>query len=330
MNQANQPAENQEVIYIQESADGGIVADLPPSIPVGDPEVPVDSDEEDHAAQQAEIAATGRVDPDAEAMREAKRLKRRSRKEYHKQVASEKDLKLQQLERQNRELLEKMANIERRVQQGDMEKLEKRIADEQNRIIFAKQKIKEAAETNNGELLVSAQDMLQQATKDFENLDGYRRRVAETPQQRQPVVVPNPEVQELAAQWLANNPWYDPQGRDPDSRKALNQDVTLEKDGYDPATPEYWAELDRRLQNIIPHRYTDSVDIEPRSSSRPRNVVTGSGRQIAPQGEARNQITLSREQVAAMKDAGMWDDPEKRAKMIRRYAIESRNIGNRS
>jgi hypothetical protein len=26
-----------------------------------------------------------------------------------------------------------------------------------------------------------------------------------------------------------------------------------------------------------------------------------------------------------MKDAGMWDDAEKRAKMIRRYAIEARN-----
>jgi len=330
MNQATQPAENQEVIYIQESADGGIVADLPASIPMGDPEPAAETDDDDHAAQQAEIAATGRVDPDAEAMREAKRLKRRSRKDYHKQVGVEKDLKLQQLERQNRELLEKMSHIERRVAQGDMEKLEKRISEEQNRIQFAKQKMKEATETNNGDLLVSAQDMLQQATKDFENLDGYRRRAVEKPQQRQPVVMPNPEVQELAAQWLANNSWYDPQGRDADSRKALNQDVTLEKDGYDPATPEYWQELDRRLQNIIPHRYTDSVDNETRSSSRPRNAVTGSGRQVAPQGEARNQITLSRDQVNAMKDAGMWDDPEKRAKMIRRYAIESRNIGNRS
>jgi hypothetical protein len=26
-----------------------------------------------------------------------------------------------------------------------------------------------------------------------------------------------------------------------------------------------------------------------------------------------------------MKDAGLWDDPEKRAKMIRRYALEARN-----
>jgi hypothetical protein len=32
-----------------------------------------------------------------------------------------------------------------------------------------------------------------------------------------------------------------------------------------------------------------------------------------------------------MKDAGMWDDPEKRARMVARYAKEARqNNGNRS
>jgi len=29
-----------------------------------------------------------------------------------------------------------------------------------------------------------------------------------------------------------------------------------------------------------------------------------------------------------MKDAGFWDDPEKRNKMIKRYAIEARNRRN--
>jgi hypothetical protein len=27
-----------------------------------------------------------------------------------------------------------------------------------------------------------------------------------------------------------------------------------------------------------------------------------------------------------MKDAGMWDDPVKRAKMIKRYALEAKNL----
>ena len=35
-------------------------------------------------------------------------------------------------------------------------------------------------------------------------------------------------------------------------------------------------------------------------------------------------ITLSRERVSAIKDAGAWDDVEKRNKMIRAYASYDR------
>ena len=38
-------------------------------------------------------------------------------------------------------------------------------------------------------------------------------------------------------------------------------------------------------------------------------------------------FVLEPEQVRAMKDAGFWDDPVKRAKMIKRYAEQSRNRG---
>ena len=34
----------------------------------------------------------------------------------------------------------------------------------------------------------------------------------------------------------------------------------------------------------------------------------------------KNTFTLSRERVQALKDAGMWDNPDKRAKAIRNYA----------
>ena len=58
--------------------------------------------------------------------------------------------------------------------------------------------------------------------------------------------------------------------------------------------------------------------------------MTGSGRENASgSGGGKNTFTLSPDQVRAMKDAGMWDDAEKRAKMIRRYAIEARNSNQR-
>ena len=52
--------------------------------------------------------------------------------------------------------------------------------------------------------------------------------------------------------------------------------------------------------------------------------MTSSGRESFSSNGARNQFVLSPEQVRAMKDAGFWDDPEKRSKMIKRYAMEAR------
>ena len=116
-----------------------------------------------------------------------------------------------------------------------------------------------------------------------------------------------------------------PQGRDPDSKVALTIDQGLSDEGWDPKTREYWEELDNRLQKYLSHRYTETVDEKP-FQRKPRNVVTSSGRESASSsGAGRNTFTLNPDQVRAMKEAGMWDDPDRRAKMIRRYALEARN-----
>jgi hypothetical protein len=130
-------------------------------------------------------------------------------------------------------------------------------------------------------------------------------------------------LQRHASNWMAENAWYDPHGRDPDSKIALTIDNTLAEEGYNPQTEEYWDELTNRLQKYLPHRYTN--DTNAKTYSKPRSVVTGSGRENATSSGGKNTFTLNPDQVRAMKDAGMWDDPEKRAKMIKRYAIEARN-----
>lgn len=105
-------AEKPEVITIQEEQDGSATIELPDSIPSPDVQAEAeheDSDEADERARQAEMAAGGEVDADAEALREQKRQKRRARKEYHRNVEQEKSVKIQHLERVNQELLERMA-----------------------------------------------------------------------------------------------------------------------------------------------------------------------------------------------------------------------------
>ena len=314
--------QEQEVIVIQEEKDGSATIELPPSIPSPDENDEHGSDEADERAREKEMVVGGVVDADAEALREQKRLKRHRRKEYHKQVSTEKDVKLTLLERQNQQLLERLSVLERKSHGSDLARLDKAIEDQDNRILFAKQKISEATRTGNGELLTSAQEMWFEARRQAEALANLKKR-AVAPQNPRTIQAPDPQLQRHASNWMANNPWYDPNGKDPDSRRALNEDAILAEEGYDPKTAEYWQELDKRLQRVVPHRYTEDADERPRS--RPRSAVTSSGREFASNNGKGNSFTLSPEQVRAMKDAGMWDDAEKRAKMIRRYALEARN-----
>lgn len=328
MSDKDQNSQEQEVISIEEAQDGSAVVELPASIP--SPEAgatddhDVGSDEDDEAQRQREMAVGGEIDPDAERLREQKRQKRRARKEYHKQVSAEKDVKLTLLERQNQELLERLSVLERKSHGSDIARLNKAIEDQAARIAFAKSKIAEATSSGNGELLTSAQEMWFEARRQYEALDALKKKATQQPQQRT-IQAPDQQLQRLANQWMGKNDWYDPQGKDPDSRVALAIDQAMGEEGYDPRTREYWDELDNRLQKYLPHRYTEDATERPTRTSRPRSAVTGSGRESASSSGGKNSFTLSPEQVRAMKDAGMWDDAEKRAKMIRRYALEARN-----
>jgi hypothetical protein len=317
----------EQVMLIQEDQDGGATVELPKDLmPEVEEAVPVaeikDDEDEDEAAQRAEIEANGEVDPEAEAIRQAKREKRKSRKEYHKKVQAEKDTRLQLLQRQNQELLTRLAEVERKTQGHDIARIDAAMTDQQARITFAQQKMKEAIETGNGELHAKATELYYEARRTVESLENLKKQA--TVPTAPPPTAPNQAVQRLAADWLSDNPWYDPSGQDEDSEIAMTIDKKMVKEGWNPASAEYWEELDNRLQKYLPHRYNDSIDEIPKS--KPRTVVTGSGREaVSNSGGKANTFTLSPDRVRAMKDAGMWDDPEKRAKMIKRYALEDRN-----
>ena len=321
----------QEVIVIQEEKDGSATVELPPSIPSPTQNEAEDSDEADDRAREAEMASGGEIDADAEALREQKRLKRQKRKEYHKQVATEKDHKLDFLSRQNQELLERLAVLEKKSHGSDLARLNAAKEEQARRILFAKEKMDEAIQTGNGQLHTSAQEMWFEARRQHEALEAVMKK-ATAPQRERTIRAPDPQLQRYASTWMENNPWYDANGKDPDSKIALTIDQAMAEEGWNPKTPQYWEELDNRLQKYLPHRYTGDTDEKPNRNSRPRNVVTSSGRESSSSNViGKNQFALTRDQVQAMKDAGMWDDPDKRAKMIRRYAIEAKqNQGYRS
>ena len=130
----------------------------------------------------------------------------------------------------------------------------------------------------------------------------------------------NPDAVRLAHRWIDKNPWFDQNGDDEDSQIVRVIDQKMIKEGWNPSDPDFWEELDSRLQKRLPEKYNQRSES---NRSRPRSVVTGTGRETG-RASGGNSFVLDPEQVRAMKDAGLWDDPEKRARMIKRYAAEAK------
>ena len=303
-------------IVVTEEADGSAVIDLPDSI-----ESPDEQDDD------REMASGGATDDDVAPEDEteyqrARREKRRAKRDLAKKTGVEKDMKLQHLERKNQELMERLSVVERKTHSADLARIDKAIEDQELRLQYAKMKIAEAATAADGNAMTDAQEMMYEARRQIESLSSLKK-TAVQPNQNQGNV-PDPRLQRLAANWMERNDWYDPSGRDTDSKIAKQIDEALSAEGWNPTDADYWNELDNRLHKYLPHKYNDSTDVRS-STKRPRSVVTSSGRESVNGSTNRNTFVLKPEQVRAMKDAGFWDDPDKRSKMIKRYAQEARN-----
>jgi len=321
-------AENEKDVPIKEQEDGSFVAkvDLPEEIQEGEQPETKKKKEEDHEDHEdhddeegdEEAASEGETEEDREAIREARREERRLKKELKKQRDLTAKNKITALERRNAELAERLAKVESTASSYQFAQLDKAIEDEATRVEYAKMKMIQAAQAGDTASQVEYLEQLTDAKQRLNQAQHYKKQqleAAKAPKQN----VPNPansEVQLNATKWLKKNAWYDPQARDTDSRIAKVIDQELAQDGWDPADPEYWEELDNRLSARLPHRYTAKGGKDGRKSAGP----TASSRVANTTSQKAGTITLSRERVQAIRDAGAWDDVEKRNKMIRAYA----------
>lgn len=297
-----------EDIPVTEEKDGSVTVELPDEL------VPEDSSDEPIQAQD-----DGDADQpgDTDAVREARRNRRKAKKEYIKRTNEEKDQRLVSLQRENEEFRKRLAEVEKKSQGFELARLDKAIEDEELRLKYFDAKRREAINNSNGDAYTQASNSFEEARRKYDAMRALKERASKTESEPQA----DPRMLRHAKSWMESNSWYDPNGSDEDSEIAKVIDAKLAKEGYDPSSADYWDELDARLQKRLPHRYTQQQD-EPRR--RPRSFVTGSGRESTG-GRQGNTLVLEPEQVRAIKEAGFWDDPAMRAKMIKRYAQQARN-----
>jgi hypothetical protein len=321
-------------LNIEESKDGSAVIDLPEDmIATGDDdqENPNKVDLNDKR-DGGEVSAEEEDHPDdTDAVRAAKRARRRSKKDLIRKTNEEKDARLNQLQRENEEFKRRLSNVERETKNSQIARIDKHLEDQKVRLEYAKMKMSEAVQAGDGDAMVEAQTMFneaQSAVGEFARAKQTAEREAQ--QGRSDIPVVDPTVQRNAADWMRRNSWYRPDTSDRDSQIAKKVDELLVTEGMNPSDPDYWDELDNRLQKALPHRYNDNTDSNS-AVRKPRNVVGSSGREASAAygGNNRTQFVLSPERVKAMKEVGAWDNPTRKKAMIENFIKYDRANGTR-
>lgn len=268
-------------------------------------------DERVEARQDDDDGEDERLDADNEDREELRRRRREEKADraQRRKAAIERDkAELNYLRQKTEEQERRLAAMEHRTATHDYVALNQRFKDTQEEVRAAEYVIAKATEAGNGDDVVAAMRVRDDAIAKLQQLSMVRQRANKAPNP-QPQQVQPQVSQRLAEDWVKLNPWFDPHGRDEKSKRVLEIDQNLTRQGYNPESLEYWHELDRM------------VDKELKVKGGP---PMGSGRERST-GSSRNEVYISPERKQAMIDAGVWEDKNARQRYLKAYAEWDRN-----
>lgn len=272
--------------------------------------------------------------------RERRRDEGRRRRESRRQFAQQDSLIIQ-------ELTSKLQSTEKVLQEVQGKQIEMDISAAvaaRDRWVrharsLAHEKARAIDEGRGGDV-VALDDKIEEAKRHalwFENKAQTTKREIEE-QRTRAQQGPTPEETKLAnaKHFLARHPGFDPQLRDETSRRVKQLDIAVERDGFEPHTADYWMELERRIKGAgidVSRPLDDDEDDAPAVKSHPSdaqprksngqfnsNEPERRGPPVAGKGSAgKATIKVPGSVVAAIKEAGMWDDLPKRNELLREY-----------
>ena len=204
---------------------------------------------------------------------------------------------------------EKRQALEKRFQKTDADYVKKFETSIQTGLEAAQKELAAAIESGDATAQVEANKRI--ATLAFENakLDqakqGREEIQAEKPvnlnqggEVRQPAMDDPINPDPRAEDWASKNTWF---GRDRAMTYTafeIHKDLT-EKEGYDPNSDEYYAEVDKRIRIDFPHKFGNTED---KQSTAPVQTVASANRSVKP---GRKQVRLTSSQVAIAKKLGV-------------------------
>jgi len=281
--------------------------------PAEEDKTPEQDDEEDDDEGDERLGANEEDNNlDAAERNRRTREQRKLRRERAKAHAEREREELRLMREQNQRMQERLQQLEaatigsnaaQLAQQRDKLLQDAKMADD----------IRAAAiSAGNGADVIQAEQIRDDLRRQAQALD---QQISQYEQARQRAVQPqvDPTVQNYAKQWIAANPWYDPQGRDQDSATAKSIDAELVREGYNPASASYWTELTSRCAAAFGEG--EKTTSKPAQKAPP----LGTSREHAPVSTRKNEIHVTPARKQAMIDAGVWDDPVQRNRYLKAY-----------
>ena len=279
----------------------------------GEPEKVEAPKEEKIEVEQVE-ESTKEVDKSFENERETKLDKQDEVKEYSEGVQkriAKLTRKMREAERQKEEAIAfaEATNKQKSELEGRLSKLDKSYTSEfesrvKNSMVAAKQALKTAIESQDVEGQIAAQEQIANLTMDSARLNAMKvaeeskpKEVNVTPQQTRQAAQTDP----MAEAWASDNSWF---GNDSamtytafDIHKQL-----VEKEGFDPKSREYYAEVDKRIRVEFPHKF-DKIEDNTTERAKPVQNVASAKRSASTKG--RKTVKLTPSQVAIAKRLGV-------------------------
>jgi hypothetical protein len=174
----------------------------------------------------------------------------------------------------------------------------------------AQKELAAAIESGDSKAQVEANKRI--ATLAFENAKLEQAKAAqevEVEQTKAPTLQ-QPQSQELpstsdpinpdpkAEAWAAKNSWFGTDRAMTYTAFEIHKDLT-EKEGFDPKSDEYYAEVDKRIRVDFPHKFGTS---DTKQSTAPVQTVASANRSVKP---GRKTVRLTSSQVAIAKKLGV-------------------------
>lgn len=289
--------------------------------------------------------------------REAKR--RRRKRERYERDQQELAFYRSMVANYERDQTQRLSAVEQRQAQSEVAAVDAEISRTEAQVREAETLLGQAMEAKDTTATVEALRVRDQLRDGLMQLRVAKVQAVRAAQERRNAPAqaqqPDPTIISRAQQWAREHTWFDPQGRNEDSRIAYAIEQALASEGrLDPRTDAYWNEYERRLAKRLPEHYEtrgrerdeaddddddegDDEDVRGaarrREPSRVNSKRKPSGPEIRVGGRERplrkGEVYVDAARREAMEEAGVWGDPEKQARFLRAYQAYDRTNGRR-